>query len=96
MSGVGIIGRDNYQPLIFDIDIDMKIHSSTILADISSFSQFSDEQEGLFDIRTVYEIQNVDYIDIEKHSICMPATNECVRIAKDYLEFMNEYLKKNL
>ena len=45
--------------VLFDIEIDLKKYPGLIFADISSSSQFQEEEEVLFDLVTVFRIEKV-------------------------------------
>ncbi|CAF1133903.1 unnamed protein product [Didymodactylos carnosus] len=82
------IGCNNfkYESLLFEIDIDMQTHTHCIFADVSCYSLFSDEQEVLFDLGTVFEIASVDYNSTDQYWICqMMSTNRGLQIAEEYL-----------
>ncbi|CAF1403654.1 unnamed protein product [Adineta steineri] len=49
--------RNDFEPVIFEIDYDTNKHSTAIIANISCYSQFRDEQEFLFDLGTVFQIE---------------------------------------
>lgn len=45
--------------VLFDIEVDLKKNPGLIFADISSNSQFEEEEEVLFDLVTVFRIEKV-------------------------------------
>ncbi len=45
--------------VLFDIEVDLKKHPGLVFADISSTSQFEEEEEVLFDVITVFRIEKV-------------------------------------
>jgi len=48
--------------VLFDIEVDFNKHPALIFADISSTSQFDEEEEVLFDLVTVFRIEKVSSI----------------------------------
>jgi hypothetical protein len=48
--------------VLFDIEVDLKKHPALIFSDISSTSQFGEEEEVLFDLVTVFRIERVSII----------------------------------
>ena len=76
----------------------MEVHKNCIFADISAFSQFTDEQEVLFDLGTVFEIISMDYNSLEKYWLCqMSSTNQGLHIAEEYLTLRkNEMINENI
>jgi len=48
--------------VLFDIEVDFNQHPALIFADISSTSQFDEEEEVLFDLVTVFRIEKVSSI----------------------------------
>ncbi len=48
--------------VLFDIEVDLNKHPALIFADISSSSQFDEEEEVLFDLVTVFRIEKVNSI----------------------------------
>jgi hypothetical protein len=53
--------EDQEQFVLFTINVDWSISLDIILADISSQSDFLDENEVLFDIGTTFEITEIYY-----------------------------------
>jgi hypothetical protein len=45
--------------VLFDIEVDLRKHPALIFADVSSTSQFEEEEEVLFDLVTVFRIEKV-------------------------------------
>ncbi len=45
--------------VLFDIEVDFKKYPELVFADISSTSQFEEEEEVLFDLVTVFRIERV-------------------------------------
>ena len=63
-AGIGIVNinanSNNLESIIYEINYNTDIHPSTIVADITCYSRFRDEQEFLLDIGTVFKIEDVD------------------------------------
>ncbi|CAF2915049.1 unnamed protein product [Rotaria sp. Silwood2] len=58
------IVKDSLCHILFEIDVSMvMVDSPVIFADVSHVSQFPEENEILFDIGTVFQIDNVNYDD---------------------------------
>ncbi|CAF1193842.1 unnamed protein product [Didymodactylos carnosus] len=90
-AGVGVTHTtfsSGLESAIFEISIDTKKHQTTILADISFYSRFRDESEFLFDLGTVFEIEDLHYEQDKKCWICkMTASEKGFEIAKEYVNF---------
>ncbi|CAF3958648.1 unnamed protein product, partial [Adineta steineri] len=80
--------RNDFEPVIFEIDYDTNKHSTAIIANISCYSQFRDEQEFLFDLGTVFQIKDFSYKQERKCWVCqMIPSDKGSEIAREYLEF---------
>ncbi|CAF1136074.1 unnamed protein product [Didymodactylos carnosus] len=85
---------NNYESLLFEIEIDLKEQINCILADISYLSQFYDEEEVLFDLGAVFEIESVIYNMTDKYSTCkMKVSAKGVEVAKEYVTFRKNEMK---
>ncbi|CAF1171361.1 unnamed protein product, partial [Didymodactylos carnosus] len=85
---------NNYESLLFEIEIDLKEQINCILADISYLSQFYDEEEVLFDLSAVFENESVSYNTTDKYSTCkMKASAKGVEVAKEYVTFRKNEMK---
>ncbi|UJR17485.1 hypothetical protein I4U23_004380 [Adineta vaga] len=89
--------NDSYlQSIIFEINYDTSLHPSTIVANITDYSQFEDEQEFLFDLGTVFEIESVSYDDRYNYWICqMSPSSKGADIAKEYLDFKRKEMNSD-
>ena len=73
--------------VIFDIEVDLQQYPETILADVRHLSRFSDEEEVLFDIGTVFKILSVDRNEKKQYwHFRLRATDEGRSIAKEYVD----------
>jgi hypothetical protein len=54
--------------VLFDIEVDFKKYPELVFADISSTSQFEEEEEVLFDLVTVFRIERVSNQSNQKMS----------------------------
>ncbi|UJR33236.1 hypothetical protein I4U23_020691 [Adineta vaga] len=59
------LGRvlEDYEPVMFIIDIDLSNEQSTAFADIRKLSNFPDEEEILLSVGSVFRIKSVDFIE---------------------------------
>ncbi|CAF1437622.1 unnamed protein product [Didymodactylos carnosus] len=86
----------NWKSIIFEIDINTTISSLTVVADIAIHSPFSDEQEYLFDLGIIFEIQNIFYDQNKKCWICrMTSSDKGLAIAKDYVKHQTNEMSNN-
>ncbi|CAF3090141.1 unnamed protein product [Rotaria sp. Silwood2] len=70
VGGVGSFkSNEQIQAVLFQIDIRQRKESFQMYADISSFTQFSDELETLFLAGTIFYIRNVAFISMENYWI---------------------------
>ncbi|CAF1448532.1 unnamed protein product [Adineta steineri] len=80
--------KNDFESIVFEIDYNTNMHSTTIVADITCYSQFRDEEEFLFDLGTVFQIENISYNQERKCWICkMMPSNKGSEIAREYLKF---------
>ncbi|CAF1961175.1 unnamed protein product [Rotaria magnacalcarata] len=91
-AGIAVVNTNasskNLESIIFEIDYNTSIHRSSIVADVTCYSRFRDEQEFLFDLGTVFEIQDVAYDEEKKYWICkMTPSDKGLEIAKEYVNF---------
>ncbi|CAM4826075.1 unnamed protein product, partial [Rotaria magnacalcarata] len=86
-AGIGS-GDTKYESLLFEIEINTEKQANCICTDVSSYSQFPDEQEVLFDLGTVFEIASIEYNSTDRYWTCkMMSTNRGLEIAEEYLTF---------
>ncbi|CAF3725106.1 unnamed protein product [Rotaria sp. Silwood1] len=79
---------NNLESIIFEINYNTNLHSSCIVANITCYSQLRDEEEFLFDLGTVFEIEKFFYNDDKKCWMCkMIPSGKAVEIAKKYVNF---------
>ncbi|CAF4978276.1 unnamed protein product [Rotaria sp. Silwood1] len=79
---------NNLESIIFEINYNTNLHSSCIVANITCYSQLRDEEEFLFDLGTVFEIEKFFYNDDKKCWMCkMIPSGKAVEIAKEYVNF---------
>ncbi|CAF1426629.1 unnamed protein product [Adineta steineri] len=82
------VNRNDFEPIIFEIDYNTNMHPTTIVANISCYSQFRDEGEFLFDLGTVFQIENISYNEERTCWICkMMPSSKGSEIAREYLKF---------
>ncbi|CAF0964752.1 unnamed protein product [Rotaria sp. Silwood1] len=72
-------------PVLFEIECQNEESDCSIFADITSFSDFPDEQEVLFDLGAVFKIQTVSEED-DMWKVCLSATDDGREIARQYIE----------
>lgn len=85
--------NDNYQFVLFQIDIDLNQSPNVIVADIMNDSYMKDEEEFLFDLGTTFSITNTFY-DQEKSywNVQMIASNEVAQLNHQYDSYIRERL----
>ena len=77
---------DGLVSFIFEIYVDLSVHDTSV-ADISSFSQFKNEQEILFDLGTVFEVNAMTYSAADDVWTCyLKTSGRGKSIAQEYLE----------
>lgn len=76
------------QSVLFEIDFNLNNANKIVAADIAELSEFSEEQEVLFDLGASFKIESCSY-DSLNHLwlIKTTATNEGVELASDYLAY---------
>ncbi|CAF1635837.1 unnamed protein product [Adineta ricciae] len=89
--GDNLVNKNDRESVIYKINYDPNVHPETIVADVSGESQFPKEQEFLFDLGTVFQIEKFYYDDEKKYWICeMVPSNKGLEIAKEYLAFQRD------
>ncbi|CAF0823147.1 unnamed protein product [Adineta ricciae] len=79
--------RNEFESIIYEINYKTSENPETILGDISGESEFS-EEEYLFDLGTVFQVENVIFDEKRRCWICqMSPSNKGSEIAKEYVEF---------
>jgi len=58
--------RKDHEPVLFEIDIDMRSEQSIAFADISHISRYPEEEEILFSIGSVFRIESVYFDEIKQ------------------------------
>ncbi len=58
--------RQDHEPVLFEIDIDMTSEQSIAFADISHISQYPEEEEILISIGSIFRIESVDFDEINQ------------------------------
>lgn len=87
---------DLFEPVLFMIDVDMDTYPDIILADIKHLSVFGDEEEVVFDLGTVFNIESFEYEDQSHYWICrMKASDQGRIIAQGYLDFKQAELNQS-
>ena len=72
--------------VLFQIECDVQqLGHSVIYADIAAFSDYSEEQEVLFDLNASFRLDSIEE-DGSVHLVFMTATNDGEKITKDYVE----------
>jgi tetratricopeptide (TPR) repeat protein len=87
-AGIGSINISNdFDSVVFHIEVDLEKYPETILADVRHLSKFKDEDEVLFDIGTVFKILSMEYSEQQHFWQCqITASNEGRTIGKEYLD----------
>ena len=96
-AGVGnnIRTQSDLQSVIFEIEINMEATRPVIVADVSCESQFYDEEEVLFDLGTVFEIESINYDDTNKFWTCsMNTSDKGYHIAQEYIQLERTEMNK--
>ncbi|CAF2497551.1 unnamed protein product [Rotaria sp. Silwood2] len=79
-------------PVLFEIECQNEESACSIFADITSFSNFSNEQEVLFDLGAVFKVQTVSK-ENDMWKICLSATSDGREIARQYIEEMKKEMQ---
>ncbi|CAF1385785.1 unnamed protein product [Rotaria sordida] len=80
--------------VIFEIKIDTDL-DNIIFVDISSYSMIPSEEEVLFDLGTIFKIENVEYRStINEWIVSLIGTKENELLINDYIKIKREELKK--
>ncbi|CAF3785406.1 unnamed protein product [Rotaria sordida] len=79
-------------PVLFEIECKNDENDCSIFADITSFSNFPDEQEILFDLGAVFIVQIVSEED-NMWKICLSMTGDGREIARQYIEEMKKEMQ---
>ncbi|CAF0810078.1 unnamed protein product [Adineta ricciae] len=101
-AGIGnvSVALQELESVIFEIEVDLVSDQHVVLADISFYSAFKDEEEILFDLATVFEIEAMTCIDTDVPSdrvwTCrMKTSSRSSVVAQDYIQFQREQIKKH-
>ncbi|CAF2745105.1 unnamed protein product [Rotaria sp. Silwood2] len=97
-AGLGNDNKSNndLESVIFEIEIDLNTEPHVVVADVSCFSYFKDEEEALFDLATVFEVQSMYYDDQVKLWTChMKTSNKGYAIAHEYIELERTEMNKD-
>ncbi|CAF1336750.1 unnamed protein product, partial [Rotaria sp. Silwood1] len=87
--------NNDLESVIFEIEIDLNAEPHVVVADVSCFSYFKDEEEILFDLATVFEVQAMTYDDQVKLWTChMKTSNKGYGIAQEYIELERTEMNK--
>jgi tetratricopeptide (TPR) repeat protein len=57
---------EDYEPVLFEIEIDLTNEQSVAFADISHISQFPEEEEILISIGSIFRIESVEFDEIKQ------------------------------
>lgn len=96
-AGIGVpnpnIGQNNLESVIFEINYNTTMQSSTIVANITYASRFRDEEEFLFDLGTVFEIDGVIRDEKKQYWLCkMTPSNKGPEIVNEFVNYQRKQM----
>ncbi|CAF1207016.1 unnamed protein product [Adineta steineri] len=92
----GVCSNELYA-VLFDIECNLnELNNAVIMVDVKTYSIYPDEEEVLFDLGTTFKIVSVEEdIDLKVWLIKMKATDDGVRLTKEYIELNRKENNEN-
>ena len=88
--------RSDRLPTLFEIDCDLqKLGESVIFADIHDLSDYPSEQEVLFDLSSVFQLNDIVLDENQCYLIKMSASAEGQSIARHFIDITCREIKEN-